>query len=88
MLKSYVSKVQELEGELQRLKGSLSSKPNEYVDYDGLHDSGLQTKDSYYAEQDIKTAGLSGERLLLCGNLSKRFPFSFYYLSLGITSFI
>lgn len=76
-MKNYVSKIQKLEGELQRLQSSVRPKHNEYVDFDGLDDSGLQLKDPYYAESDVKGADLSGRHSYSLQNLLKeKFLFS------------
>lgn len=71
-MKNYVSKIQKLEGELQRLQSSVHTKHNEYVDFDGLDDSGLQLKDPYYAESDVKGADLSGRHSYIVTKFIKR----------------
>lgn len=61
MVKGYVSKIQELEGELLRLRSSKNSRQTEFVDYVGLDDCGLHSKDISFLESEAKAADLSGE---------------------------
>ena len=61
MLKGYVSKIQELEGELLRLQSANHLRRNDFVDYVSLDDSGLHSKDNCFAESETKADNLSGE---------------------------
>ncbi|XP_071925031.1 kinesin-like protein KIN-4C isoform X1 [Coffea arabica] len=60
LLKGYVSKIQELEGELLRLQSANHLRQNDFVDYVSLDDSGLHSKDNCFAESETKADNLSG----------------------------
>ncbi|XP_058069337.1 kinesin-like protein KIN-4C isoform X2 [Magnolia sinica] len=49
LLKTYVSKIQELEGDLQRLRGLNGSKRNSLMDCFDLEDDGLRPKEAHLA---------------------------------------
>lgn len=61
LVKSYVSKIQELEGELLRLQKSNTSKRSELADYLDIDMDGLQPKNSLFPESDTKAAEIDGK---------------------------
>ncbi|KAK3038314.1 hypothetical protein RJ639_031410 [Escallonia herrerae] len=61
LVKTYVSKIQELEGELLRLQRSNNSKPSELAHYLDMDDDGLHLKNPYATASDIKTSDIDGE---------------------------
>ncbi|KAL3504870.1 hypothetical protein ACH5RR_034711 [Cinchona calisaya] len=62
LVKGYISKIQELEGELlRRSRSSNNSRRTELVHYVGLDDSGLHSQDNCFVESEVKAADLSGE---------------------------
>ncbi|XP_022849582.1 kinesin-like protein KIN-4C isoform X1 [Olea europaea var. sylvestris] len=55
LVKTYVSKIQDLEGEVQRLQNLDRSRCKDYAsDYVGLEDDGLHSGNSYIMDSDIK----------------------------------
>lgn len=68
LVKSYVSKIQELEGELLRLQKSNTSKRSELVDYHDFDVDGLHPKNSLFAVSDTKTAETDGKFFQLLRN--------------------
>ena len=48
-MKSYVSKIQDLEGELLRLKNSNNTKSSRFVDWVDLDDNGFQSRNAIFA---------------------------------------
>ncbi|KAI7731992.1 hypothetical protein M8C21_030180 [Ambrosia artemisiifolia] len=63
LLKTYVTKVQELEGELLRLRRINTSKRSELIDYMDLDDNVLHPKSSLFPESDLKAAEVAGKLL-------------------------
>ncbi|KAL2489056.1 P-loop containing nucleoside triphosphate hydrolase superfamily protein [Forsythia ovata] len=62
LVKAYVSKIQELEGELQRSQNLNRSRYKDYAaDYLGLEDDGLHSGNSYIMDSDIKNIEVNGE---------------------------
>ncbi|XP_076899568.1 kinesin-like protein KIN-4C isoform X2 [Bidens hawaiensis] len=61
LLKTYAVKVQELEGELLRLRRLNTSKRSELIDYMDLDDNVLHPKTSLFPESDLKGADISGD---------------------------
>ncbi|KAI3820239.1 hypothetical protein L1987_07783 [Smallanthus sonchifolius] len=61
LLKTYVSKVQELEGELLRLRRLNTSKRSELIDYMDLDDNVLHPKSNLFPESDLKAAEVAGD---------------------------
>nr|XP_043640176.1 kinesin-like protein KIN-4C [Erigeron canadensis] len=57
LLKTYVSKIQDLEGELLRLRKLNTSKRNELIDYLDLEDNVLHPQSSLFPESDSKVPG-------------------------------
>lgn len=65
LLKTYAVKVQELEGELLRLRRLNTSERSELIDYMDLDDNVLHPKTSLFPESDLKGADISGKLLLI-----------------------
>lgn len=63
LLKTYVSKIQELEGELLHLRRTNTSKRNELIDYLDLDDNALHPKSGLFLESDSKSAEVTGKLL-------------------------
>ncbi|XP_024976973.1 kinesin-like protein KIN-4C [Cynara cardunculus var. scolymus] len=61
LLKTYVSKIQELEGELLRLRRLNTSKRSELIDYLDLDDNVLHPKSGLFPESDSKGAEVVGD---------------------------
>ncbi|KAJ0571875.1 putative plus-end-directed kinesin ATPase [Helianthus annuus] len=61
LLKTYVSKVQELEGELLRLRRLNTSKRSELIDYMDLDDTVLNPKSNLFPESDLKSTEVAGD---------------------------
>lgn len=61
LLKTYASKIQELEGELLRLRRLNTSKRSELIDYLDLDDNVLHPKSSLFPESDSKGAEVGGD---------------------------
>ena len=67
-MKSYVSKIQDLEGELLRLKNS-NVKPSHFVEWVDSDDSGFRSKNlfacgnEYSSDCDTKSADITGSIL-------------------------
>ncbi|CAK9186592.1 unnamed protein product [Ilex paraguariensis] len=61
LVKNYVSKIQELEGEVLRLQRSNRSRHSEVADYHDLDYDGVLSKNSYFTVSDSKAADMSGE---------------------------
>ncbi|KAK1406714.1 hypothetical protein QVD17_38322 [Tagetes erecta] len=61
LLKTYVSKVQELEGELLRLRRLNTSKRNELLEFMDLDDSVIHPKSGLFPESDLKAAEVAGD---------------------------
>ncbi|KAL8243151.1 hypothetical protein R6Q59_009409 [Mikania micrantha] len=59
LLKTYVSKIQELEGELMRLRRLNTSKRSELIDYMDIDASVLHPKSSLFPESDLKDAEIT-----------------------------
>lgn len=49
-MKSYVSKIQELEGELLRVKSLNNENSSRYVDWVGEHDDGFTSKNALFGD--------------------------------------
>ncbi|CAA2955240.1 kinesin KIN-4C [Olea europaea subsp. europaea] len=62
LVNTYVSKIQELEGEVLRLQNLNRSRYKDYAsDYLGLEDGGLHSGNSYIMDSDIKNVETNGE---------------------------
>ncbi|EYU36459.1 hypothetical protein MIMGU_mgv1a000376mg [Erythranthe guttata] len=60
LVKSYITKIQELEGELIRLRHSNRLKPENSADYLDLEDDGAHSRNEYFMDSDMKTVETEG----------------------------
>ncbi|KAL7127691.1 hypothetical protein ABFS83_14G268900 [Erythranthe nasuta] len=60
LVKSYITKIQELEGELIRLRHSNRLKPANSADYLDLEDDGAHSRNEYFMDSDMKTVETEG----------------------------